>query len=55
MLMPDGTQVLVPGHWERQLPDGRYEVPPLIGTTPEGGPVAIPRAIRPPIDQRQAP
>jgi hypothetical protein len=55
MLLPNGTHVLVPGHWERQLPDGRYEVPPLVGTTPEGGAVAIPRGIRPPVDQRQAP
>ena len=54
-ILPDGTQLLVPGHWERPLPDGRYEVPPLVGTTPEGGTVAIPRGIRPPVDQRQAP
>ena len=54
VVLPNGTQVLVPGHWERPLSGGQYEVPPLVGTGPEG-PIAFPRAIRAPEDQRQSP
>ncbi len=50
----DGN-VWVPGHWEQKLSDREYAVPPLIGTTPDGGTVHVPAGTRPPAERRQGP
>jgi hypothetical protein len=54
--VPGVTQlVLVPGHWERQLENGRSYAPPLVIATPENGVVVIPAGERPSIDHRVGP
>ena len=51
-----GRDVLVPGHYERDVNGQRVEVPPLVITTPEGlNPVVVPGGERPPLEQRSAP
>jgi len=51
-----GRDVLVPGHYERDVNGQRVEVPPLVVTTPDGrSSVAVPGGERPPIEQRGAP
>ncbi|HSE02783.1 MAG TPA: hypothetical protein VLK35_01420 [Methylomirabilota bacterium] len=51
-----GREVLVPGHYERDVNGQRVEVPPLVTTTPDGrGPVVVPGGERPPVEQRGAP
>ena len=49
-----GRDVLVPGHYERDVNGQRVEVPPLVVTTPDGRSVLAPGGERP-IDQRGAP
>lgn len=49
-----GRDVLVPGHYERDVNGQRVEVPPLVVTTPDGRSVVVPGGERP-IDQRGAP
>jgi hypothetical protein len=45
--------VMVPGHWERRLPDGnQVHVPPLTVFPPSGAPVTVPAGIRPPVEER---
>lgn len=46
--------VTVPGHWERRLPDGaQVHVPPLTVFPPDAdGPVTLPAAVRPPVEER---
>jgi hypothetical protein len=49
-------EVLVPGHYERDVNGQRVEVPPLVTTTPDGrNPAVVPGGERPPIEQRAAP
>jgi len=51
-----GREVLVPGHYERDVNGQRVEVPPLVTTTPDGrNPVVVPGGERPPLEQRSAP
>jgi len=51
-----GAEVLVPGHYERDVNGQRVEVPPLVTTTPDGrNPVVVPGGERPPLDPRGAP
>ena len=51
-----GRDVLVPGHYERDVNGQRVERPPLIVTTPEGGkPTILPGGERPPVEQRSGP
>jgi len=51
-----GRDVLVPGHYERDVNGQRVERPPLIVTTPEGGsPTILPGGERPPVEQRTGP
>lgn len=51
-----GREVLVPGHYERDVNGQRIEVPPLVTTTPDGrNPVVVPGGERPPIEQRGGP
>ena len=51
-----GREVLVPGHYERDVNGQRVEVPPLVTTTPDGrNPVVVPGGERPPIEQRGGP
>ena len=51
-----GREVLVPGHYERDVNGQRVEVPPLVTTTPDGrNPVVVPGGERPPLDPRGAP
>lgn len=51
-----GREVLVPGHYERDVNGRRVEVPPLVTTTPDGrNPVVVPGGERPPLGQRGAP
>ncbi len=43
-----GREVLVPGHYERDVNGQRVEVPPLVTTTPDGrNPVVVPGGERP--------
>ena len=55
--LPGEGTVMVPGHWERRLPDGReVYVPPLTVRNPEtGATTALPAATRPPVDERTGP
>jgi len=51
-----GREVLVPGHYERDVNGQRVVVPPLVTTTPDGrNPVVVPGGERPPIEQRGGP
>jgi hypothetical protein len=51
-----GRDVLVPGHYERDVNGQRVEVPPLVTTTPDGrNPVVVPGGERPPVEQRPEP
>ena len=51
-----GRDVLVPGHYERDVNGQRVERPPLVITTPEGGsPTILPGGERPPVEQRGGP
>jgi len=51
-----GREVLVPGHYERDVNGRRVEVPPLVTTTPDGrNPVVVPGGERPPLEPRGAP
>lgn len=51
-----GRDVLVPGHYERDVNGQRVEVPPLVTTTPDGrNPVVVPGGERAPLEQRGAP
>jgi hypothetical protein len=51
-----GREILVPGHYERDVNGQRVEVPPLVTTTPEGrNPTVVPGGERPPVEQRGAP
>ena len=51
-----GREVLVPGHYERDVNGQRVEVPPLVTTTPDGRhPTIVPGGERPPVEQRSAP
>ena len=51
-----GREVLVPGHYERDVNGQRVEVPPLVTTTPDGRhPVVVPGGERPALDPRGAP
>jgi hypothetical protein len=51
---PQGFKV--PGHWERQLPDGTLYAPPLVVCEPGSGACrTVPAGPQPSIDQRQVP
>ena len=51
-----GREVLVPGHYERDVNGQRVEVPPLVTTTPDGrNATVVPGGERPPVEQRQDP
>jgi len=51
-----GRDVLVPGHYERDVNGQRIEVPPLVTTTPDGrNPVVVPGGERAPLEQRGGP
>lgn len=50
-----GRDVLVPGHYERDVNGQRVEVPPLVVTTPDGRSSVVPGGERPPIEQRLGP
>jgi hypothetical protein len=51
-----GREVLVPGHYEREVNGQRVEVPPLVTTSPDGrNPSVVPGGERPPVEQRAAP
>jgi len=51
-----GREVLVPGHYERDVNGQRVEVPPLVTTTPDGrNPVVVPGGERPPLEPRGGP
>jgi hypothetical protein len=51
-----GREVVVPGHYEREVSPQRVEVPPLVITNPDGrNPVVVPGGERPPVEQRSAP
>jgi hypothetical protein len=51
-----GREVLVPGHYERDVNGQRVEVPPLVTTTPDGrNPVVVPGGEQPPLPSRGAP
>jgi hypothetical protein len=51
-----GREVLVPGHYERDVNGQRVEVPPLVTTTPDGrNPSVVPGGERSPVEQRAAP
>jgi hypothetical protein len=51
-----GREVLVPGHYERDVNGQRVETPPLVTTTPDGrNPTIVPGWERPPVEQRAAP
>jgi len=47
--------VIVPGHWERRISNGRHYVPPLTVTTPDGRVHSVPGGVMPPPEQRQGP
>jgi hypothetical protein len=54
--LPGEGPVVVPGHWERRLPDGDVHVPPLTVRNPEtGSTTALPAAERPPVEERLGP
>jgi hypothetical protein len=48
-------QVMVPGHWERQLSDHQVYTPPLSGRATNGDIVNFPAGTQPPAHERQAP
>ena len=49
-------EVLVPGHYERDVNGQRVEAPPLVTTTPDGrNPSVVPGGERPPVEQRASP
>jgi hypothetical protein len=51
-----GREVLVPGHYERDVNGQRVEVPPLVTTTPDGrNPVVVPGGERAPVERRAEP
>ena len=51
-----GREVLVPGHYERDVNGQRVETPPLVTTTPDGrNPTIVPGGERPPVEQRALP
>ena len=51
-----GREVLVPGHYERDVNGQRVEVPPLVTTTPDGrNPAIAPGGERGPVESRGAP
>jgi hypothetical protein len=51
-----GREVLVPGHYERDVNGQRVEAPPLVTTTPDGrNPAVVPGGERPPLEQRGTP
>src|SRR5712692_11893446 len=51
-----GREVLVPGHYERDVNGQRVEAPPLVTTTPDGrNPSVVPGGERPPVEQRATP
>ena len=51
-----GREVLVPGHYERDVNGQRVVVPPLVTTTPDGrNPVVVPGGERAPLEQRGGP
>jgi hypothetical protein len=50
---PDG--VLVPGHWERQLPNGQLYVPPLAIVDAQGRPGLVNAGERAPLETRIGP
>jgi len=44
----DGRNIIVPGHWERRLPDGQYYGPPMTICGEAGGTcTTIPAGVRP--------
>jgi hypothetical protein len=48
-----GREVLVPGHYERDVNGQRVEVPPLVTTTPAGrNPTVTPGGERGPLESR---
>jgi hypothetical protein len=48
-----GREVLVPGHYERDVNGQSVEVPPLVTTTPDGrNPVVVPGGERPALEPR---
>jgi hypothetical protein len=55
--LPGEGVVTVPGHWERRLPDTReVHVPPLTVRNPAtGDSIALPAAVRPPVEERLGP
>jgi hypothetical protein len=53
--LPDGSSAHVPGHWERPLPGGDHQVPPLLTCTPDGRCATVPGGVRLPPDHRQSP
>ncbi len=55
--LPGEGTVMVPGHWERRLHDGReVHVPPLTVRNPEtGATTTLPAGVRPPVDERFGP
>jgi hypothetical protein len=51
-----GREVLVPGHYERDVNGQRVETPPLVITTPDGrNPAVVPGGERPPLPSFGAP
>ena len=51
-----GREVLVPGHYEREVNGQRVEVPPLVVATPDGlNAVVMPGGERPPLERRGGP
>jgi hypothetical protein len=53
---PGRGEVLVPGHYEREVNGQRVEVPPLVTTTPDGrGSAVVPGGERAPVEQRGGP
>jgi hypothetical protein len=54
VVVPGAGTAVVPGHWERRLPDTKdVYVPPLTVVTPGTGAVqTIPGGIRPPVQER---
>jgi hypothetical protein len=52
----DNRIIVVPGHWERRLPDGQYYGPPMTICSEAGGTCAtIPAGPRPAPEHRQTP
>jgi hypothetical protein len=52
----DGRTIIVPGHWERRLPDGQYYGPPMTICSEAGGTcTTIPAGVRPAPENRQTP